>query len=190
MSIVTLLAKKLSAFYGTRSFITMLTRVRHWTISSARWMQSTSSNFIYFLIEFDIPPCTCMSPTRSLNTILFYLWNMNYDIFSSNCWLCSIEFRDEYKLIERKGYRMNRSWSNLKYYRGIFMKELRKPTKNLIRHSRPSDRHLNPGPPVHKNILGATKTFNINAGSLIDIHYAKRWLEYTFRRNPPPPNVI
>jgi hypothetical protein len=38
---VTQLVKKLPTFYGTRIFIAMFTRARHWSLSRTRWMQST-----------------------------------------------------------------------------------------------------------------------------------------------------
>jgi len=40
---VTQLVKKFLVFYGTRRFITVFTRARHWSLSSARWTQSTAS---------------------------------------------------------------------------------------------------------------------------------------------------
>jgi len=33
-------------FYGTRMFITVFTTVRQWTLSWARWKQSTTSHLI------------------------------------------------------------------------------------------------------------------------------------------------
>jgi len=44
---VTQLVKKFPAFYGIRRFITMFTTVRHWFLSWATWIQSTSSHPIY-----------------------------------------------------------------------------------------------------------------------------------------------
>jgi hypothetical protein len=46
------LVKKFPSFYGTRRFITMFTRARHWSLSWVRWIQSTSSHpvSIYILI--------------------------------------------------------------------------------------------------------------------------------------------
>jgi hypothetical protein len=41
---VTYLVKKFPAFYGTRRFIIMFTRARHWFVSWARWIQSTLSH--------------------------------------------------------------------------------------------------------------------------------------------------
>jgi hypothetical protein len=41
---VTQLVKKFSAFYGTRRFITVFTTARHWSLSWARWTQSTPSH--------------------------------------------------------------------------------------------------------------------------------------------------
>jgi len=40
--VVTKLDRKFPAFYGTRRFITAFTRVRHCSLSWARWIQSTS----------------------------------------------------------------------------------------------------------------------------------------------------
>jgi len=39
--IVTHLVKKFPAFYGTRKFITVFTTARQWSLSRARWIQST-----------------------------------------------------------------------------------------------------------------------------------------------------
>jgi hypothetical protein len=44
--IVTQLAKKLPAFQGTRTFITVFTAARHWTSSRIWWIQSTHSHTI------------------------------------------------------------------------------------------------------------------------------------------------
>jgi hypothetical protein len=44
--IVTQLVKKFPAFYGTRRFITVFTRTRHWSLSWARWIQSTPSHTV------------------------------------------------------------------------------------------------------------------------------------------------
>jgi hypothetical protein len=40
------LVKNFSVFYGIRRFITMATRPRHWTLSWASWIHSTSSNHV------------------------------------------------------------------------------------------------------------------------------------------------
>jgi len=37
-------AKKLPAFYGIRSFISVFIRPRQWSLSWARWIQSTPSH--------------------------------------------------------------------------------------------------------------------------------------------------
>jgi hypothetical protein len=37
---------KLLAFYGTQTFITLFTRVRHWTLPWARWIQFTPSHTV------------------------------------------------------------------------------------------------------------------------------------------------
>jgi hypothetical protein len=42
--IVAQLVKKFTAYYGTPSFITVFTRNRHWSLSWARWIQSTPSH--------------------------------------------------------------------------------------------------------------------------------------------------
>jgi hypothetical protein len=47
--IATQLVKKLSAFYGTRMYITVFTIARRWTLSWARWIQSTPSRHIYLM---------------------------------------------------------------------------------------------------------------------------------------------
>jgi len=41
---VTRLGRKFSAFYGTRRFITVFTRVHHWSLSFSRSVHSTSSH--------------------------------------------------------------------------------------------------------------------------------------------------
>jgi hypothetical protein len=51
--IVTQLVKKFSAFYGTRKFITVFTRARHWSLSSVRQIQSTP---YFFKSHFNIMP--------------------------------------------------------------------------------------------------------------------------------------
>jgi hypothetical protein len=38
-------SQEILAFYGTRTFITVFTTARHWTLSWARWIQSTPSYF-------------------------------------------------------------------------------------------------------------------------------------------------
>jgi hypothetical protein len=40
------LVKKFPAFYGTRRFMTVFTRARHWSLSWVRWIQSTPSHLI------------------------------------------------------------------------------------------------------------------------------------------------
>jgi hypothetical protein len=40
----------------------------------------------------------------------------------------------------------DRSWPNLRYYPGIFLKRLRKTTKNFSQDSRSPGREMNPGP--------------------------------------------
>jgi hypothetical protein len=39
-----ILSQKFPALYGTRRFITVSTRARHWTLSWAKWIQSTVSH--------------------------------------------------------------------------------------------------------------------------------------------------
>jgi len=41
---VTQLVNKFPAFYGTRTFITMFIRVRHWSLSWSSWIQSKTSH--------------------------------------------------------------------------------------------------------------------------------------------------
>jgi hypothetical protein len=43
---LTQLLKKFPAFYGTKRFIAVFTRARHWSLSWARWIQSTSCHHI------------------------------------------------------------------------------------------------------------------------------------------------
>jgi len=40
-------AKKFSAFYGSRMFITVFTRARHWSLSWARWVHSIPFHHIF-----------------------------------------------------------------------------------------------------------------------------------------------
>jgi len=51
---VTQPAEKLPTFYGTQIFITVLTRARHWSLFSARWIQSVKAqgNFTFTLLYF------------------------------------------------------------------------------------------------------------------------------------------
>jgi hypothetical protein len=46
---VSQLLKNLPTFYGTRRFSTMFTRVLHWSLSWARWIQSISLHPFYYL---------------------------------------------------------------------------------------------------------------------------------------------
>jgi hypothetical protein len=57
---VTQLVKKFPAHYGSRRFITIFTRARHWSLTWARWIQSTPSHSYIFL------PCTNKSSEWSL----------------------------------------------------------------------------------------------------------------------------
>jgi len=41
---VSRLVKKFRSFYGNQMFITVYTRTRHWSLSWARWIQSTPSH--------------------------------------------------------------------------------------------------------------------------------------------------
>jgi hypothetical protein len=50
---VTHMIKKFSSFYGTRRFVTVFTRVLHWTLSWVKWIQSTPS-YPIFSIHFNI----------------------------------------------------------------------------------------------------------------------------------------
>jgi hypothetical protein len=72
---VTELFKKLPAFYGTRRFITVFTRPRHWSLTWARWNQSTLSPrsiryILYKVLEFRsstisrIKPNACSAPIK------------------------------------------------------------------------------------------------------------------------------
>jgi hypothetical protein len=45
-----------------------------------------------------------------------------------------------------KGYGRKRSWANLRYHPDIWLKVLRKPTRNLNQCIRSADQDLNPGP--------------------------------------------
>jgi len=44
---VTQLVKKLPAFYGSRRFITVSARARHWSLFWTKWIQFTPSHTTY-----------------------------------------------------------------------------------------------------------------------------------------------
>jgi hypothetical protein len=55
---VTQLIKKFPTFYGTRKFIAVFTWAHHWSLSWARWFQSTPSHPVYLKIHSNVtlPP--------------------------------------------------------------------------------------------------------------------------------------
>jgi hypothetical protein len=77
---VTQLIKIYPTFYGTRRFITVLTRARHWSLSSARCVQSTPSHptsltsilllSSHLCMHFSSLPCALQAPSISCNTQL------------------------------------------------------------------------------------------------------------------------
>jgi hypothetical protein len=52
------LFKKYLSFYGTPTFTTVFTRTRHWTVSYATWMESTSFHTLFSKIIFHMVPGT------------------------------------------------------------------------------------------------------------------------------------
>jgi hypothetical protein len=80
--VVTQLVNKFSTFYGTRRFIIVFTRARHWSLSSARCIQSTPSHL------------------TSPRSILLKIWNYfkcNAVVWSADTRILSInkKFRNE-----------------------------------------------------------------------------------------------
>jgi len=60
------LVKKFPVFYGNRSVITVFTRIRHWNLSWARLIQSTTSHFTSLRFILYYPPiCTQVSQVAS-----------------------------------------------------------------------------------------------------------------------------
>jgi hypothetical protein len=59
--------KKFSTSYGTRRLITVFTKARHWSLPWARWIQSTTSYYL-FKIHFNIIPISQLVSPLSLNT--------------------------------------------------------------------------------------------------------------------------
>jgi hypothetical protein len=49
-----------------------------------------------------------------------------------------------------KGCGRKLSWTNLMYYPGIFLEELRNTTKNISQDNRSPGRGFNPGPPEYE----------------------------------------
>jgi hypothetical protein len=81
------LLKKLSTLYGTRKFITVFTRVRQWSLSWARWIQSIPSQPIHY------PPTLCLGTPNGLSPSGFpteTLWPDRSDYIAS--WASSAQF--------------------------------------------------------------------------------------------------
>jgi hypothetical protein len=80
-SIFTLLVKKFSIFYGSRSSTIIFKRIRHWSLSSAWWIQSPSSNHISLksILIFS-PIYLCASKAISCHQIF---WIKFYFIYAS-----------------------------------------------------------------------------------------------------------
>jgi hypothetical protein len=57
------LVRKFPIFYGTRTFITLFPRAHHWSLSSAKWIQSTPSYYPFCflscskMIQSDLRSC-------------------------------------------------------------------------------------------------------------------------------------
>jgi hypothetical protein len=87
--IVAQLVRKFSAFYGSRSFITMSIRTLHFTMPSASWIQSTPSHCIQLrsILSWSSHLCLCLPssvfPLCFLTKILYgvcmsHLWHACY----------------------------------------------------------------------------------------------------------------
>lgn len=64
---------ELIAYYGTRKFITLVTKARHWSLSWAKWIQFTPCHHIYFRHTYsDIPSDIFTSgfPTKILYALI------------------------------------------------------------------------------------------------------------------------
>jgi len=80
---VTQLVKKFSAFYVSLRFITVFTRVRHWSITWAKWIQSTLSHpcFVRYILisshlRLGLPSCRLPSgfPIKPLYAFSSHAW--------------------------------------------------------------------------------------------------------------------
>jgi len=71
--IITQLVKKFSTFYGTHMFVTMFTRARHWSLSWAGYIQSTTSHPLYLISILILSPHLCVG----LSSGLFKFSNQN-----------------------------------------------------------------------------------------------------------------
>jgi hypothetical protein len=87
--IIAQLIKKFSSFYGSRRFITVFTRDRHWILTLARWIQSTSSQPVW-LLSVLILPFSCRDipngfrsvsyiPSRYMSRSHHLLWFVHYN---------------------------------------------------------------------------------------------------------------
>jgi hypothetical protein len=83
------LVKNFCAIYGTRSFITVFTRARHWSPFWARWIQSTSSKplslrpilILSFDLRADLP--RCLFPSELLTKIWMHLSSIPCMLYAS-----------------------------------------------------------------------------------------------------------
>jgi hypothetical protein len=102
------LVKKFPAFYGTRRFITVFTRARHWSLCLARWIHSTHYHTTYLrssLISSHLhsgPPCGLFPsefPTKILYTFIISsmraTWPSHLTLLD---FVTVIIFREIYKL--------------------------------------------------------------------------------------------
>jgi hypothetical protein len=76
---------KIPAFYGTRRFITVSTRARHWSLSWARWIQSTTSNLIFKVHMSIIFSSTLGPPSGSLLQVLRPKLHINFFPMRATC---------------------------------------------------------------------------------------------------------
>jgi hypothetical protein len=73
--LVTLLVKRFPTFYGTWRFITIFTRAHHWSISWARWIQSTPSH------QISLASLLMLSPFLSRSSKLCLSFRVSYQNF-------------------------------------------------------------------------------------------------------------
>jgi hypothetical protein len=86
---------------------------------------------------------SCLLPFKIL--VVVYLTTL-----SGAQTIYSVEWEDDEWRMNWKGCERKRSWSNLRYFPGIFVEGPRKATQNLSQDSRSLGIDLNPGPPEYE----------------------------------------